>query len=115
MPRGPGGYIPSIIAVAGLFTIRRADVLELMSSRTTIDSNMSERVAAHETVRLFGPLPSHFNVPVALRFDNTPADNPVSDFGATLGRVLFYDTRLSANNTISCGSCHLQSHAFVGG
>ena len=58
-------------------------------------------------------LPSHFNVPAALRFDNTPTDNPVSDLGATLGRVLFYDTRLSANNTISCGSCHVQSHAFV--
>ncbi len=27
--------------------------------------------------------------------------------------MLFYDTRLSANNTISCGSCHVQSHAFV--
>ena len=58
-------------------------------------------------------LPSHFNQPAALRFDNTPADNPVTDHGATLGRVLFYDTRLSANNTISCGSCHVQSHAFV--
>ena len=27
--------------------------------------------------------------------------------------MLFYDTRLSANNTISCGSCHVQAHAFV--
>jgi cytochrome c peroxidase len=58
-------------------------------------------------------LPPHFRQPVAERFDNTPADNPVTDAGATLGRVLFYDTRLSANNTISCGSCHVQSHAFV--
>jgi cytochrome c peroxidase len=47
------------------------------------------------------------------KFDNTPADNPVTDAGATLGRVLFYDTRLSANSTVSCGSCHVQSHAFV--
>lgn len=31
---------------------------------------------------------------------------------ATLGRVLFYDTRLSVNNSISCGSCHKQSIAF---
>ncbi len=31
---------------------------------------------------------------------------------ATLGRVLFYDTHLSVNNTISCGSCHKQSIAF---
>jgi cytochrome c peroxidase len=58
-------------------------------------------------------LPSHFTEPGAQKFDNTPADNPVTDAGATLGRVLFYDTRLSANNTISCGSCHVQSHAFV--
>jgi cytochrome c peroxidase len=33
--------------------------------------------------------------------------------GATLGRVLFYDTRLSANNTTACGSCHVQKHAFA--
>jgi cytochrome c peroxidase len=58
-------------------------------------------------------LPAHFQTPVARRFDNTPADNPVTDHGATLGRALFYDTRLSANNTVSCGSCHVQKNAFV--
>jgi cytochrome c peroxidase len=58
-------------------------------------------------------LPAHFNQQAAQRFDNTPPDNPVTDQGATLGRVLFYDRRLSANNTVSCGSCHVQSHAFV--
>jgi cytochrome c peroxidase len=31
---------------------------------------------------------------------------------ATLGRVLFYDSKLSINNVIACGSCHLQSKAF---
>jgi cytochrome c peroxidase len=58
-------------------------------------------------------LPAHFTQASAERFDNTPADNPLTDTGATLGRVLFYDTRLSANNTVSCGSCHVQSRAFV--
>ena len=43
-------------------------------------------------------LPAHFKTESARRFDNTPRDNPVTDAGATLGRVLFYDTRLSANN-----------------
>ena len=57
-------------------------------------------------------LPAHFTKP-GQNHDNTPADNPLSDHGATLGRVLFYDTRLSANNTRSCGSCHLQAHAFA--
>jgi len=57
-------------------------------------------------------LPAHFTQPGA-NHDNTPPDNPMSDDGATLGRVLFYDTRLSANNTTSCGSCHVQAHAFA--
>lgn len=56
-------------------------------------------------------LPAHFTQP-ARNDDNTPAHNPLTDDGATLGRVLFYDTRLSANNRTSCASCHLQAHAF---
>lgn len=32
---------------------------------------------------------------------------------ATLGRVLFYDKALSANENMSCGSCHLQSSSFA--
>lgn len=45
--------------------------------------------------------------------DNTPNDNPVTDAGATLGRVLFYDVYLSQNKTIACGSCHRQELAFT--
>lgn len=58
-------------------------------------------------------LPSHFKTPNAQRFDNTPQDNPVTDAGATLGRVLFYDTRVSANGSTSCGSCHVQASGFA--
>jgi cytochrome c peroxidase len=47
------------------------------------------------------------------RSDNTPGDNPITDLGATLGRVLFYDTRLSVDGTVSCASCHLQKNAFA--
>lgn len=42
--------------------------------------------------------------------------NPqITDHGATLGRVLFYDPQLSLNNSISCGSCHHQDKAFSDG
>lgn len=58
-------------------------------------------------------LPAHFRTLEARRFDNTPRDNPITDHGATLGRVLFHDTRLSANNTTACASCHSQKHGFV--
>lgn len=50
--------------------------------------------------------------PAPPSLDNTPADNPVTNAGATLGRVLFYDKRLSVNDTISCGSCHRQANGF---
>jgi cytochrome c peroxidase len=49
--------------------------------------------------------------PAYITKDNT-AGNPITDKGATLGRVLFYDTNLSTNNTISCSSCHIQANAF---
>lgn len=63
-----------------------------------------------------GDLPRHFTAhdgpeSVAIA-DNTPNHNPTTDAGATLGRVLFYDTRLSTNNSVSCGTCHQQRHGF---
>jgi len=45
--------------------------------------------------------------------DNTPPDNPITDAGAALGRVLFYDRRLSANDRTACASCHLQANGFA--
>ncbi|MBK8443481.1 MAG: T9SS type A sorting domain-containing protein [Sphingobacteriales bacterium] len=55
---------------------------------------------------------SNQNIPAYIAKDNTPAANPITDAGATLGRVLFYDPQLSVNNTVSCGSCHKQEFAF---
>lgn len=51
-------------------------------------------------------------VPGYITKDNTPVDNGITDLGATLGRVLFYDKRLSRNDTVSCSSCHRQANAF---
>lgn len=63
-------------------------------------------------------LPRHYTDPefplgVIVTSDNTPADNPVTDLGATLGRVLFYDVRLSQNYTKACASCHVQADGFA--
>lgn len=43
---------------------------------------------------------------------NNTGTNFITDKGATLGRVLFYDKNLSSNNQISCASCHQQANAF---
>ena len=50
--------------------------------------------------------------PAYITRNNTPPNNQITNAGATLGRVLFYDKRLSRNSTISCASCHKQQHAF---
>ncbi len=71
----------------------------------TGDSDFSEAVAGEN-------MPAHFDDPVMAGLDNTPSDNPFTDEGATLGRALFYDPRLSANETVSCASCHQQQFAF---
>jgi len=43
---------------------------------------------------------------------NNAGGSPITDAGATLGRVLFYDKALSVDNTVSCASCHQQALAF---
>ncbi len=50
-------------------------------------------------------------IPAYIVKDNSNG-NPITDQGATLGRVLFYDKNLSVNNSISCASCHVQKFAF---
>lgn len=57
-------------------------------------------------------LPAHLLTQAIRAQDNTPANNLTTNSGATLGRVLFYDKRLSANNTTSCSSCHQAEHGF---
>ena len=44
-----------------------------------------------------------------------PVDNPLTAQKIELGRVLFFDTRLSRNNTIACASCHLADKGFTDG
>ncbi|NHM02101.1 cytochrome-c peroxidase [Flavobacterium difficile] len=50
-------------------------------------------------------------IPSYITKDNS-ALNLISNKIATLGRVLFYDKKLSANNTVSCSTCHKQEVAF---
>ncbi len=56
-------------------------------------------------------LPAYYDNTLDNR-DNEPNNNQLEDRIATLGRVLFYDTQLSVNNTKSCASCHQQAAGF---
>lgn len=84
----------------GDFTVSDFSIL---SESLTLDENFENYVVN---------LPNFFLDNQLQDEDNTPNNNPITNIGATLGRVLFYDRRLSANNTISCASCHLQENGF---
>ena len=56
-------------------------------------------------------LPAYYDATISAQ-DNTPLDNAVTNNVATLGRVLFYDKRMSINDSISCSSCHQQATGF---
>lgn len=60
--------------------------------------------------------------PYVLRYPATfggrfsiPANNLMTQEGVYLGRLLFYEPRLSATGTVSCGSCHQPARAFTDG
>ena len=64
--------------------------------------------AAAATVAVVIPLGLDLNMPV-------PEINPLTDEKIALGRQLFFDPRLSRDQSISCSSCHRPDRAFSDG
>ena len=61
------------------------------------------------------PGPYVWRLPPGIPEPVVPPDNPMSEARVDLGRRLFYDTRLSRNQTYACASCHQQRLAFTDG
>jgi cytochrome c peroxidase len=66
-------------------------------------------------VRKAQPATPELVVPLGLPAIPWPEDNPYSPARADLGRMLFFDGRLSSNGIVSCAFCHEPGHAFSGG
>ena len=90
-------------------------VFSLVAIGGALAARLSETPVLPETPYDYAgiELPSYLSVNSVLKSDATPADNPITDEGATLGRVLFYDVRLSRNETVACASCHHQANGFA--
>ena len=72
-------------------------VLILVTILVTLPSRMSAQGTVNEeAIKLFAPIPAVMSSP----------DNPATEAKVTLGRILYYDPRLSANQKISCNTCH---------
>ncbi|MFP6765909.1 MAG: cytochrome c peroxidase, partial [Planctomycetaceae bacterium] len=90
---------------------RRLDADERTALRQAVGIDipwLPDQPYDYQSVRV----PAHIDQTELDLLDTTPPDNPVTDAGAALGRVLFYDHQLSANATTSCASCHQQKFGF---
>lgn len=76
----------------------------------TVQSQLDAGVADAATPTVVGPLIR--DVPPGFPAISSPSDNPLTEAKAQLGKALFFEKRLSRTAEISCGSCHLQQHAF---
>ncbi len=61
--------------------------------------------------------PYSLDPPLALQDPDRyiPKDNPLTKEGVELGKLLFFDKRLSVNNTVSCATCHMAEVAYTDG
>lgn len=90
------------------FEIRLLMVMLIISSFLFMAVTGTEKLNNADSVLMPLKLPANFPPPVYnLR------GNPLTKEGFDLGRKLFYDPLLSRDNTISCGSCHIQPNAFT--
>jgi cytochrome c peroxidase len=106
-----GGLLLAALGAGWLTSVRSDAADDQTTARPPVRRTLRLPATPYNYAKI--DLPAHFKTPAVRRADNTPTRNPVTDAGATLGRVLFYDTQLSANNTTSCASCHEQKHAFA--
>ncbi|MEC8401128.1 MAG: cytochrome c peroxidase [Bacteroidota bacterium] len=63
--------------------------------------------------QVWEPTPYALEIPPFFPPMDIPADNPLTEEGVHLGRLLFWETRLSQDNSMSCGTCHLPEVSFA--
>jgi cytochrome c peroxidase len=79
-----------------------------LCSCTAVAQGSTERCPPSEA-------PCQILLPRGFQCPKVPADSPLTAERIELGRFLFYDTRLSGNQTFACATCHQQAKAFTDG
>lgn len=90
-------FVLSILAYAPLCTWANAD------------EKAATAPPAWEAENPIKPLPKP---PLGIESTLQSLTNPPTPETVRLGRWLYYDKRLSSDNTISCATCHIPEHAF---
>ena len=96
-------YVSMAVASAAVAaTICVSGIAATMASSDEQSETVADQTQLHELIE-------QYQRPSEIPF---PEDNAYSDAKADLGRMLFFDPRLSVSNLISCATCHNPSFAW---
>ncbi len=104
-----GGSLLSVVGASGADADPFGSFQELL--RPLLDKNDGTTAAMEKD--------EPYRLPELLGLEDpnsfVPAENSLTKQKVELGRLLFFDKRLSKNNTIACASCHMAEKGFTDG
>ena len=102
-------YIPTRLTIISFFVFSVLSSSQNMAAQSTNAPNLPETPFDYNIY-----FPDYaINTFWGASLDPNSINANITPHGATLGRVLFYDKKLSANNELSCASCHKQEFSFA--
>lgn len=104
-PKRIASFKSSILKILSLILFMNIGFLSFSCKKDT-DTPDSQK-------EIYNPTPFNLKIPQGFPTMIIPEDNPMTVEGIDLGRRLFYDPILSADNTQSCASCHASAFSFT--
>lgn len=106
-PVDTGDVTVTLTASDGTAGITDTFIISVTADQDSVQAQFGANIDLNNLLSYENP-----TVPDYIRNANT-VPNPVSDKGATLGRIIFYDRALSVDGTVACANCHQQANAFT--
>ena len=85
---------------------------DINASNWTYSANFDDGSCIYDTISVYQTTPYQITTPFGFPDMIIPFDNQLSVEGVELGRKLFNDPILSANNTLACSGCHIKNNSF---
>jgi len=85
---------------------------DINASNWIYDANFDDGSCIYDTTSEYQTTPYQITTPFGFPDMIIPFDNQLSVEGVELGRKLFNDPILSANNTLACSGCHIKNNSF---
>jgi cytochrome c peroxidase len=98
-----------IFLIITIFTLSNCNLLKLNKEKSNGFNPLLLLLLGNPKKEFQWNLPPGFPIP------RVPEDNPMTQEKVDLGRFLFFEKKLSGDNSMSCGGCHLQNLAFSDG